>query len=573
MRTIILFLIGLIIFSCKNDREKPEEITLKEVPSSKYSCAPKMTDSEWYESDKKAPLFDGLDAVDFKIETDNFEVQKYFNQGMVLAYGFNHAEAARSFYYATKLDPECAMCYWGYAYVLGPNYNAGMEDDNYERAYGAIQKAQELGSKSEKESELISAMAARYVEEPPEDRTNLDKAYSAEMKRVYQQFPQDQDIATLYAESLMNLYPWQLYDKQGNPEEWTPEIVSLLEEILKNHPDHPGANHFYIHAVEASNSPERANVAAKAFDDGLVPGSGHLVHMPSHVYIRTGEYHKGSIANLRAVEADSIYVTKCHAQGAYPLAYYPHNYHFLAATATLEGNSEWAMLGANKLSGYVHPDIMKEPGWGTLQHYYAIPLYVQVKLGRWDEILNSDFKTYDLPYLEAVKKYARGMAYMAKNDLDKARTELETLEELSDDKSLEEVTVWDINSVNHLMQIARRVVKAEILASEENYDESITLLKEAVEIEDSLNYDEPPDWFFSVRHHLGAVQIEAGKYNEAIATYEQDLKKLPKNGWAQHGMKLAYQNLNDNGNVQKMDAEIKQSWKGADIQINSSRIK
>ena len=573
MRAVRYILIALLIFSCKNSEKDPEKISIQEPVSSKYSCAPKMTDTDWYKSDNKAPLFDGLNAVNFKINTSNPEAQKYFNQGLVLAYGFNHAEAARSFYYATKLDPECAMCHWGYAYVLGPNYNAGMEDDNYERAYEAIQKAKALNSDSEKERAMIDAMAKRYVENPVEDRSKLDKAYSAEMKKVYDKFPQDANISTLYAESLMNLHPWQLFDKQGNPEEWTPEIVGLLENILEQHPEHPGANHFYIHAVEASNTPERANASAKAFDDGLVPGSGHLVHMPSHVYIRTGEYHKGTVANIRAVEADSIYVTRCHAQGAYPLAYYPHNYHFLAATATLEGNSEWAMIGANKLSEYVHPDIMKEPGWGTLQHYYSIPLYVQVKLGRWDEIINSDFKTYELPYLNAVKSYAKGMAYMANNDLVNARNQLASLEKLADDKSLEEVTIWDINSVSTLMQIAKKVLKAEILANEKNYEGSIALLKEAVEIEDSLNYDEPPDWFFSVRHHLGAVQIEAGKYRDAIATYEQDLKKLPKNGWAQHGMRLAYENLKDEENVQKLNRQIAQSWKGADIEINSSRIK
>ncbi|MUP46189.1 hypothetical protein E0K83_10590 [Gramella sp. BOM4] len=573
MRAISFIFFLLLIFSCKNSEKEADKITIKKPVSSKYSCAPKITDADWYKSDNKAPLFDGLDAVDFKIETSEPEAQRYFNQGLVLAYGFNHAEAARSFYYATKLDPECAMCYWGFAYVLGPNYNAGMEDDNYERAYKAIQKAKEISSDSEKELAMIEAMAARYVKEPVEDRSELDRTYSAEMKKVYNRFPEDADISALYAESLMNLHPWQLFDKQGNPEEWTPEIVDLLEKNLKNHPDHPGANHFYIHAVEASNTPERANASAKAFDDGLVPGSGHLVHMPSHVYIRTGEYHKGTVANIRAVEADSIYVTKCHAQGAYPLAYYPHNYHFLAATATLEGNSEWAMIGATKLSEHVHPDLMKEPGWGTLQHYYAIPLYVQVKLGRWNDLVNSDFKTYNLPYLEAVKNYAQGMAYMANNDLDNANKKLTKLENLAEDESLEAVSIWEINSVATLMQIAKRVLKAEILANQQEFEESIALLKEAVEIEDSLNYDEPPDWFFSVRHHLGAVQIEAGNYTEAIATYNEDLKKLPRNGWAQHGMRLAYELLEDQENVKKMDQLIARSWKGADIQINSSRIK
>ncbi len=573
MKAKFLLLLLLMIFSCKNNERESEMISIKEPPEAKYGCAPQVTDTEWYKSDNKAPLFDGLDAVDYPIKTSNPEAQKYFNQGLVLAYGFNHAEAARSFYYATKLDPECAMCYWGYAYVLGPNYNAGMEENNYQRAYEAIQKAQKISSESEKERAIIDAMAARYVKEPVEDRGELDKAYSQAMKKVHQKYPEDEDIAAIYAESIMNMYPWQLFDKQGNPMEWTPEIVHLLENILKKNPDHPGANHFYIHAVEASNTPERANASAKAFDDGLVPGSGHLVHMPSHVYIRTGEYHKGTIANIKAVEADSIYVTKCHAQGAYPLAYYPHNYHFLAATATLEGNSEWAMIGANKLSEHVHPDLMEEPGWGTLQHYYSIPLYVQVKLGRWNDLINSDFETYDLPYLEAVKNYAQGMAYMAKNDIRNARNHLEQLEFLAEDESLEEVSIWEINSVSTLMQIAKRVLNAEILANEEKYEESIAILKEAVAIEDSLNYDEPPDWFFSVRHHLGAVQIEAGNYTEAIATFEEDLKRLPKNGWAQHGMRLAYQNLNDDNNVKRMDQLISDSWKGADIEISSSRIK
>ncbi|MCP9200972.1 tetratricopeptide repeat protein [Gramella sp. GC03-9] len=573
MRPLIYTLAILLFFSCKNSENEPEEILIKEAPESRYGCAPQVTDTDWYKSDNKAPLFEGLDAVDYPIETNNPEAQKYFNQGLVLAYGFNHAEAARSFYYATKLDPECAMCYWGYAYVLGPNYNAGMEDDNYERAFEAIQKAKKAGSGSEKEMALINAMYERYEADPVEDRTQLDQAYSQAMKKVHQKYPEDENIAAMYAESIMNMHPWQLFDKQGNPEPWTPEIVGLLENILKKNPDHPGANHFYIHAVEASSTPERANASAKAFDDGLVPGSGHLVHMPSHVYIRTGEYHKGTVANIKAVEADSIYVTKCHAQGAYPLAYYPHNYHFLAATATLEGNSEWAMIGANKLSEHVHPDLMKEPGWGTLQHYYAIPLYVQVKLGRWNDLVNSEFKTYDLPYLEAVKNYAQGMAYMANNDLDNANKKLKNLENLAEDESLEEVSIWEINSVSTLMQIAKRVLKAEILANQEQFEESIALLKEAVEIEDSLNYDEPPDWFFSVRHHLGAVQIEAGNYQEAITTYNEDLNRLPKNGWAQHGMKLAYEYLNDVDNVKKMDQLIASSWKGADIEINSSRIK
>jgi hypothetical protein len=445
---------------------------------------------------------------------------------------------------------------------------------NYERAYGAIQKALALSQDvSNKEKALIEAMAQRYVEIPVEDRSYLDRNYSDAMKKLQAIYPNDAEISTIYAESIMNLYPWDLYDKEGKPKEWTPEIVGLLEKVINENPNHPGAHHFYIHAVEASNTPEMGFASAEALDNDLVPGAGHLVHMPSHIYIRTGEYHKGTLANIRAVQADSLYVSRCHAQGVYPLAYYPHNYHFMAATATLEGSKKWALEGANKLSSHIHPDLMKQPGWGTLQHFYVIPLYVLVKLGEWEEVINSDLKTYDLPYPEAVKNYARGMAYLRSNQPEKARKELEAIEERAKDESLKEISIWEINTVDNLVQIARRILKAEVLASEKNYDESIALLKEAVAIEDALNYDEPPDWFFSVRHHLGAVQIEAGQYEDAIITYREDLQRLPKNGWAHHGLKLAYEHLGDTKSVQEIEKLIKDSWAYADISISSSTIR
>lgn len=576
MRKVLMVVFSFFtLISCKEKKEQPKEAYKELVPVSKYSCTPAISDTLWYTSDNKAPFFEGLDVLNYTITTQNDEAQKYFNQGLVLAYGFNHAEAARSFYYATKLDPQCAMCYWGYAYVLGPNYNAGMEEGNYERAYNAIQKAKELSKNAtEKENLLIEALANRYVKEPVENRTSLDQKYSLALKALSNKYPDDADINAMYAESLMNLHPWDLYDKKGKPNEWTPEIITTLENILVKYPDHPGANHFYIHATEASSTPEKAYASAKAFDNDLVPGAGHLVHMPSHTYIRTGDYHKGTLANLRAVKVDSAYVTLCHAQGAYPLAYYPHNYHFLAATATLEGNRKWAMLGANKVSEHVHPDLMKKPEWGTLQHYYVIPYYVMVKLGDWDGILSSELKTYNLPYPAAIRHYARGMAYLGENQPGKAKMELHALENLANDKSLTEISVWEINTVDNLVQIARRVLKAEILASEHSdYEGSIALLKEAVEIEDALNYDEPPDWFFSVRHHLGAVQNEAGKYQDAIKTFNEDLQKFPKNGWAYHGLKKAYEEIGDSTRIAETDKLIRDAWKYADVYIDNSRIK
>ena len=561
-----LFII-LFIYSCKQNTS-PETIVLESPRTSKYACVPQITDAEWYKKDNIAPLLEGLDVVNYKITTKDTLVQKYFNQGMTLAYGFNHAEAARSFYYATKLDPNCVMAFWGYAYVLGPNYNAGMEPDNYQRAYEAIETAKKLSKNATpKEKELIETMAMRYALNVPEDRYQLDVDYFNAMKTLYNTYPDDSEISVLYAESIMNLHPWDLYDKEGEAKEWTPEIVSLLESNLEKYPNHPGAHHFYIHAVEASNTPERANNSAKIFDDGLVSGSGHLLHMPSHIYIRTGEYHKGTLSNIAAVKADSTYVTQCHAQGAYPLGYYPHNYHFMAATATLEGNSHWAMIGANKVSEHVHPEIMKQPGWGTLQHYYITPYNVAVKFKKWDDILAMKFETYDLNYIKAIRHYAEGMAHLGKGDQEKAKLELQQLLKLSKEENLKEVTIWDINTVYDLVNIATKVLEAELWASEGEFDTSIILLKEAVAIEDALNYNEPPDWFFSIRHHLGNIQLKAKHYENAIKTFKDDLKRLPKNGWAHHGLKQAYEKLGNTEKAKHYEDLIKTSWIDADYII------
>lgn len=542
-RLFILMILSLVAFSCKNTTTVDEEVLVTSKIGSTYGCAPPTVDSEWYKKNKVAPILDGLDVLHYPITTNSPEAQKYFNQGLVLSYGFNHAEAARSFYYATKLDPECAMCYWGFAYVLGPNYNAGMEPGNYQRAYEAVQKAMELSANAtEKEKALITALAKRYVPEPVDDRTKLDVQYSAAMKDLYQKYNDDPEVAALYAESVLDLYPWNLYDKEGNPKEWTPEVISLLEKVMQEFPNHPGAHHFYIHATEASNTPERALGSAKKFDDGLVPGVGHLVHMPSHTYIQTGDYHKASLANLKAVDVDSAYVTACHAQGA------------------------------DNLAKQIHPEIMKAPGWTTLQHYYMIPYFVDVKFGEWDKLLVRQLPD-TLLYPTAISHYARGMAYLGKRDLQKAKLELRKLEVLAEDEQLEEMKIWGINSMHDLVKIAKKVLKAEIYASEENFDESIKLLKEAVAIEDNLNFQEPPDWFFSVRHNLGAVQIEAGNYEEAVKTFNEDLKILPKNGWAQHGLLLAYQKMEDQQKVLELEDQLKESWATADVDISTSRIK
>ncbi|HVY75681.1 MAG TPA: hypothetical protein VG890_12665, partial [Puia sp.] len=417
----------VILLACQNGNEKKE--ARPDQASQRIGCySTKTADKDWYASDKKAPRFEGLEGIDFKISTSNEEAQQYFNQGMMLAYGFNHAEAARSFYQAIRLDTTCAMAYWGFAYVLGPNYNAGMEEDNFQRAYKAVLAAKRFsGNCTPKEIALINALASRYAAEPPADRSSLDMAYATAMKKVYEKYASDPDVGALYAEALMDIHPWDLYDKKTKqPKPWTHELLSVLERLIKEHPRHAGANHFYIHALETSAQPEKAFASARLLDS-LVPGAGHLVHMPSHIYINTGDYHQGSLSNIRAVAVDSIYTTACHAQGAYPLSYYPHNYHFLVATATLEGRQALAWDAAIRLQRHTAEDIMREPGWGTLQHYYSIPYYIAVKFSMWDTILAIPIPAKDLVYPRAVWHYARGMAYLGKHDLPSAQKESDAL--------------------------------------------------------------------------------------------------------------------------------------------------
>lgn len=562
---LIIFSALLLAGCARNDKTKVNA-------TEKMGCyTPKTTDSDWYTSGKKAPRFKGLEGIDFKISTTNPEVQEYFNQAMMLSYGFNHAEAARSFYEATRLDSNCAMTYWGYAYVLGPNYNGGMENDHYERAYNAANKALMLSQHvTEKELRLIKALNTRYTAQPPEDRSALDKTYSAEMKKVYQQFPNDPDIGALYAESLMNLHPWDLYDKQTQlPKAWTAELIAVLEHLIKINPKHPGAHHFYIHAMEASATPEKA-LASAGLLDTLVRGSGHLLHMPSHIYINTGDYHLGTLSNLRAVETDSIYTTACHAQGVYPLAYYPHNYHFLTATAALEGNSKLSWIAAKKMQQHTPTDIMREPGWGTLQHYYSIPYYVAVKFALWDSIHALPRPEKDLVYPTAIWHYAKGMAYLGKGDIPKAQKISDSLKMLAKDTALQHLTVWNINTTADLVQIASFVLSAEIAAKQNQMESSIHWLNEAIKIEDALNYNEPPDWFFSVRHHLGNILLKAGKYPEAENVYRNDLKKWKKNGWALIGLyqSLVYQKKDDE--AKRIQTAFNEAWQYADVEIKSS---
>lgn len=569
-----LFCLLIICCACNQQKNSQTESPDLDSSSTPYGplCAPETIDKLWYSSGKTAPLFSGLSGLQFPISTKNKKAQQYFDQGLMLSFGFNHAEAARSFYEAARQDSTCAMSWWGFAYVLGPNYNGGMEKDNFQRAYDAVQKAQSLSATcTQQEKDLIEALTQRYSNDTTIARPMLDSAYAAAMRKVYKKYPTDVTIASLFAESLMDLHPWNLWNKDGTMQPWTQEIMTMLEKCLQKEPRHAGANHFYIHATEMSAHAETGVKSADLLMD-LVPGSGHLVHMPSHTYIRIGRYHDGVVSNAKAVLVDSLYTEACHAQGVYPLAYYPHNYHFLAACAALGGESKMAMEGARQTAKHAHLKLLRDPAWATLQHYYTIPWYLQVKLGLWQDILQARAPEKDLKYPSVIWHYAQGMARLSQNQLPEAKQQLAAMKSIMTDTRIKDLTIWGINSVFDLCIIAAKTLEAEIAAKEKKFPAAISLLQEAVKQEDALNYNEPPDWFFSVRHHLGAVLLETGRFKEALKVYEEDLKIYPENGWALRGMMNAFEKLGDKGNYERTKLRFEKAWKNADVNISSSRI-
>ena len=518
-----------------------------------------------------APLFEGLGDFSHPITVSSPLAQRYFDQGMILSFGFNHAEAERSFRYAAELDEGCAMCWWGVAYVLGPNINAPMSPEAGVQAWEALGLAQALAPNvSAKEQDYIAALSSRYAEAPSADRTALNEAYAEVMKQLAAKYPDDLDATILAVEALMDLHPWNFYEfKTGEARPWTPEILGLLEGVLEAAPDHPMANHLYIHLVEASHEPERALPSAARLPKSA-PGAGHLVHMPAHVYIRVGQYNEASRANQAAVEADQDYITQCRAQGIYPLAYHPHNYHFLSRTASLEGRSAVALDAANRMKNHVPGDMMRQPGLSTLQHYWVTPLYVMARFGMWNSILEYAKPDEDLVYPIAVWHYARGLAFTAGGKLAEARAELAELQKAAGDRAIEAVSVWDINTAKSLVQIAALILEGQITAKRGQQSRAISLIREAVMLEDQQNYDEPPSWYMSTRHVLGALYLQARKPKAAERVYREDLAVFPNNGWALFGLGEALDAQGKRSEAATARVEFEQAWSNADVELTAS---
>lgn len=520
---------------------------------------------------RSAPLLGGLGDHHHPISTTDPRAQRFFDQGLILTFAFNHAEAERAYREAARLDPRCAMCWWGAALVLGPNINAPMEDVLVPRAYATVQKALEMsGNASEKEQAYIKALAKRYAPGPTSDRGALDRAYAEAMRALARRYPNDLDAQVLTAEALMDLHPWD-YWRDGQPQPWTPEIVAILERVLERQPDHPHANHLYIHAMEASPHPERAEPSADRLRD-LVPGAGHLVHMPAHIYINIGRYGDAALANERAIEVDREYMAQVEAQGLYVLAYVPHNRHFLWAAASMAGRSEVAIEAAQEMAAQQDPQRMRQPGLGTLQHYWITPLYAFVRFGKWNEILAVPEPAEDLLYPRGVWHYARGMAFARKGNFTRALAELKALSAIAAEPSVAEVTIWDVNNVKSLLGIAVEALSGEIAAEQGNYDKAIRDLERAVRLEDALNYDEPASWHFPTRQSLGAVLIEAGKPQAAEKVYREDLDENNDNGWSLFGLYQSLQAQGRQDEARQVKQRFDKAWASADVALRASRF-
>ena len=520
-----------------------------------------------------APLFDGMGDHTHPITTNNKYVQRYFDQGLTIDFAFNHAESARSFRAGQTLDPNCAMCFWGEALALGPNINVTsngsviMADQERLAAYEAIQKAVSLkNTVSEKERDFIDALATRYNGDTASPRGPLDLAYAEAMRELSNKYPEDDDAASLFAESLMNTMPWDYWIDADSPKPLTVEAIEILEKVMARNPRHPMALHLYIHAVESSSQPERAEAAADILLD-LVPGAGHLVHMPSHIYWRVGRYADASESNIMAAAVDEAYIAACNAQGFYPAAYYPHNIHFLWASSSMEGRSEIAIEAGEKVAKNVRLEMIDQfPG---VEFFKTVPMLSLVQFGLWDRVLELDPPAERLEYANAIWHYARSVAYSNKGNIESAQKERQMIESLKDTND-----VLHLDSIYYpasmLLEIADSLALGEIAISNNDYQSAIQYFANAVSVQDTLPYTEPPFWYYPTRLSLGKAYLLSDQADEAEAVFKENLKRYPRNGWALYGLIQALETQNKDSSMVQEQFDI--IWQNADVELTSSRF-
>jgi len=528
-----------------------------EVPRAEMSAAntaPAFADTE-------PPLWTGLGSVTYKVSTTNERAQAYFDQGLRLAYAFNHGEAQRAFRMAQKLDPNCAMCFWGEALVLGPNINLPMQEDALAPAYAAAQKAKALaGNASPREQALINALAVRYGSDPKAARPPFDAAYASEMAKVAKQFPDDDEIATLYAEAVMDLSPWNYWKPGGHePNPQSVPIVPTLERVLARNPTHPGAIHYHIHAVEASDRPKRAEPYADRLR-GAIPGAGHLVHMPSHIYYRVGRYLDALKDNKTAVDVDEKYLSDAKApMGVYRLGYYPHNVHFVMASAQLAGDGQTVIAAAEKLRQLIPDEAAR--GIAMVQPVKAAPYFAHAQFSTPETILALPDPGDAIPYIKAMWLYARGVALAQRHDSAGAAAAADaigTIERTADFKLLKESNV----PAQEVLRIAQTLILARIAQANSDYRTAVVRFARAAALQDALPYTEPPYWYYPIRQSLAAALLQAGRYAEAEQQFQRALTRAPANGWSYYGLAELYKARGNTDAARKAEADLSKTWIG-----------
>ena len=519
-----------------------------------------------------APLFEGMGEYHMSITTADSDAQRYFDQGMVLAFGFNHAESIRSFRAAQTLDPTCAMCFWGEALATGPNINvtsngkAIMAPAERASARAAIDQALALmDGVTPKEQDWIRALDQRYDGQADTPRDPLDRAWADALADMAARYPDDTTVASIYAEALMNTMPWDYWGPDGEAKPDTQAVIASLEAVMAADPNHPLALHLYIHALEASSNAAQAEAAADRLAN-LVPGSGHLVHMPSHIYFRVGRYQDSALANIRAAEVDEAYIAQCNAQGFYPALYYPHNIHFLWASATMQGQSALSVDSARRVVANVRVEQVEQ--FPTIQFFRTVPMLSLVRFARWQEILAEPEPYEPFAFARAIWHYGRGVAHAALGDAGAALDELAAIEAL--EPEVDEIFMGNVYPARDLLEIAKSLLRGEVAYRSGDAANAVLAFEEAVALQDALPYTEPPFWYYPTRQSLGAALLASDRDAEAQAVFEEDLEQYPMNGWSMFGLAEALRRQGDEAGAAQMTARFETVWQFADVSLATS---
>ena len=519
-----------------------------------------------------APLFEGMGDYHMPITTADPDAQRYFDQGMVLAFGFNHAESIRSFRAAQTLDPTCAMCFWGEALATGPNINvtsngkAIMSPAERTDARAAIDQALALtDGVTPKERDWIQALDQRYDGQADTPRDPLDRAWADALAEMAARYPDDTTVASVYAEALMNTMPWDYWGPNGEAKPDTQAVIASLEAVMEADPGHPLALHLYIHALEASSNAAKAEAAADRLAN-LVPGSGHLVHMPSHIYFRVGRYQDSALANIRAAEVDEAYIAQCNAQGFYPALYYPHNIHFLWASATMQGQSALSLDSARRVVANVRVEQVEQ--FPTIQFFRTVPMLSLVRFARWDEILAEPEPYEPFAFARAIWHYGRGVAHAALGDAEAALIELAAIEAL--EPQVDEIFMGNVYPARDLLEIAKSLLRGEMAYRDGDAANAVLAFEEAVTLQDALPYTEPPFWYYPTRQSLGAALLASDRLAEAQAVFEADLEQYPMNGWSMFGLAEALRRQGDEAGAEQITARFETVWQFADVELMTS---